>query len=78
METTIDAAGRIVVPKSLRDRLGLTPGSRVDISEYGLGLAVVPRGRTARIVEKDGRLVSVGSATLEDAELFGLIDAGRR
>ena len=26
MQTTIDSAGRIVIPKTLRDRLGLIPG----------------------------------------------------
>ena len=78
METTIDAAGRIVVPKALRDRLGLTPGSRVDISEYGPGLAVVPSGRTARIVDEDDRLVATGSSPLGDEELFALIDTSRR
>lgn len=31
MRTTIDAAGRIVVPKSLRDALGLTPGQDLDV-----------------------------------------------
>jgi len=78
METTIDGAGRIVVPKALRDRLGLTPGTRVDISEYGMGLAVVPRGRTARIVEEHGRLVATGTTHLDDDDVFALIDAGRR
>jgi AbrB family looped-hinge helix DNA binding protein len=32
MEATIDQVGRICLPKPLRDRLGLTPGSTVDIS----------------------------------------------
>ncbi|MCX6394983.1 MAG: AbrB/MazE/SpoVT family DNA-binding domain-containing protein [Propionibacteriales bacterium] len=36
--TTIDAAGRLVVPKELRDRLGITAGSRVEIREEGSGL----------------------------------------
>jgi AbrB family looped-hinge helix DNA binding protein len=31
MRTTIDAAGRIVVPKSLRDALGLSGGQAVEI-----------------------------------------------
>lgn len=31
MRTTIDAAGRIVVPKSLRDAMALQPGHALDI-----------------------------------------------
>lgn len=31
MRTTIDAAGRIVVPKALRDAMGLDAGRQVDI-----------------------------------------------
>lgn len=31
MRTTIDKAGRIVVPKVVRDAMGLAPGRRVDI-----------------------------------------------
>ncbi len=78
METTIDAVGRIVVPKPLRDALGLTPGSTVDISRYGAGLQLTPRGRTARLVEEAGVLVASGETTLDDDTVFGLIDALRR
>jgi len=31
MSTTIDAAGRLVVPKAVRDAMGLKPGVPVDI-----------------------------------------------
>jgi len=31
MKTTIDAAGRIVVPKRLRDELGLQPGQVLEL-----------------------------------------------
>ncbi len=59
MEAVIDSGGRILVPKQLRDALGLTPGSTVDISAYGPGLQIVPGGRSARLVRnKDGRLVA--------------------
>lgn len=34
METTIDRAGRVVIPKQLRDRLRLSGGSVVDIQEH--------------------------------------------
>ncbi len=78
METTIDSVGRIVVPKPLRDALGLRAGSTVDISRYGSGLQLVPTGRTARLVEEAGALVATGDMTIDDDVVFGLIDTGRR
>jgi AbrB family looped-hinge helix DNA binding protein len=78
METTIDSAGRIVVPKALRDALGLTPGTTLDVSSYGAALTLIPRGRTASVIEEDGRLVADADQVITDDEVFGLIDAGRR
>ena len=78
MRTTIDAVGRIVVPKPLREALGLTPGSTVDISRYGAGLQLVPTGRTARLVDEEGVLVATGDTIIDDETVFGLLDAGRR
>ncbi len=78
MEVTIDSVGRIVVPKSLREVLGLVAGSTVDISRYGAGLQLVPAGRTARLVDEDGALVATGDTPIDDEVVFGLIDAGRR
>jgi len=78
MKATIDSVGRIVVPKALREALGLTPGSSVEISRYGAGLQLVPAGRTARIVEEKGALVATGDTSIDDEIVFGLIDAGRR
>ena len=78
MEAVVDQAGRIVLPKFIRDALGLLPGTKVDISPYGAGVQVVPAGRTARLVEEDGVLVSAGDTPVNDDILFGLIDAGRK
>ena len=78
METKIDAVGRVVVPKPLRDALGLSAGSTVDISRYGPGLQLVPAGRTARLAEEAGVLVATGETVIDDDTVFGLIDAGRR
>lgn len=78
METTIDSVGRIVVPKPLRDALGLQAGSTVDISRYGAGLQLIPTGRTARLVDESGALVATGVTTIDDDVVFGLIDTGRR
>jgi AbrB family looped-hinge helix DNA binding protein len=78
MESSIDSAGRIVVPKPLRDALGLTPGTRVDISRYGAGLQLLPTGRTARLVDESGVLVATGDTVIDDDVVFGLIDGGRR
>lgn len=55
MRATIDKAGRLVIPKSIRDRLGLGPGE-VELSADGVALrveAVAGEG----VVERDGRLV---------------------
>lgn len=78
MEATVDEVGRIVLPKPLRDRLRLTPGTKVDVSEYGSGLHVAPMSRTARIEERHGRLVAVADTPITDDDVLALIDAGRR
>jgi AbrB family looped-hinge helix DNA binding protein len=79
MKATIDSAGRLLLPKSLRDALGLTPGSTVDVSPYGGGVQITPGGRTARLERSDdGRLVARSETVVTDDVVFALIDAGRR
>ncbi len=79
MEAVIDSGGRVVLPKQLRDALGLVPGTKVDISAYGGGLQIVPGGRTARLErDDDGRLVAASETIVTDEMMFALIDSGRR
>jgi transcriptional regulator, abrB family len=79
MQVTIDSGGRIFLPKSLRDSLGLLPGTKADISPYGNGLQVTPGGRTARLeADADGRLVARSHTVVTDDMMLALMDAGRR
>ena len=78
MKATVDAAGRVVLPKPLRDALGLEAGASVDITFYGSGLHLVPHGRTARLVKEDGLLVATGDGKIDDEVVRALIESGRR
>ena len=78
MEAIIDQAGRVVLPKPIRDALGLLPGTKVDISPYSAGAQILPAGRTARLTEEDGVLVAASETPVDDDVVFALIDAGRK
>ena len=79
MKATIDSGGRLLLPKALRDALGLAPGSTVDVSAYGAGLQITPGGRSARLERDDeGRLVAISETVVTDEAVFSLIDGGRR
>lgn len=64
MNTTIDSAGRIVVPKALRQALGLTAGQTLEIrsSDGRLEIEVAP---TPMQLKKRGK----GVVAVPDAEL---------
>jgi bifunctional DNA-binding transcriptional regulator/antitoxin component of YhaV-PrlF toxin-antitoxin module len=73
----MDSAGRLVVPKPLRDRLGLMPGV-VEVEVDGADLRVRPiAGDT--VSDDDGWLVvpASGSAMTDD-EVQALRDADQR
>ena len=42
MIATIDSGGRVVIPKAVRDRLGLTPGTEVEIREQEGSVEIAP------------------------------------
>ena len=77
MKATIDKAGRLVIPKELRERLGLRPGE-VEIVADGAGLCVEPVA-TESLVERAGRLVIPAAGTsLDDDGVRALRDADQR
>jgi AbrB family looped-hinge helix DNA binding protein len=67
MRTTIDQAGRVVIPKALRDQVGLTPGE-VEIVVDGAGLRVEPVA-TDDLEERDGFLVLGPSGAVIDDDM---------
>ena len=54
MRTTIDKAGRLVVPKVLRDRLRLEPGTELEIDVVDDRLEISAPRPVATIVEGPG------------------------
>ena len=64
MKATIDAAGRIVVPKSLRQALGLKPGQPLEI-RAGDGRLEIEIASTPMQLKKRGKgMVAVPDAAL--------------
>jgi AbrB family looped-hinge helix DNA binding protein len=64
MRTTIDSAGRIVVPKSLRQALHLKPGQALEI-RAGDGRLEIEVAATPMTLQKRGR----GVVAIPDIEL---------
>lgn len=80
MQVTIDKLGRIVVPKPVRERLGLRPGARLDLVEDDDEVRLRPVGVPARLEEQDGVLVVVHdeAGSLEADAVLRLRDQIRR
>jgi AbrB family looped-hinge helix DNA binding protein len=77
MRTTIDKAGRVVIPKALRDRVGLREGE-VDIEADGAGLRIDPVTATG-LERRSGRLVIPPSGVrITDRMVRDLRDADQR
>ncbi len=60
MEVTIDSAGRIVVPKPVRERLGLRKDSKLELKETEEGLILKPIEKDPLWKRENGRLVFYG------------------
>ena len=64
----IDKSGRIVIPKKMRDAMGLGAGSRLRVERAGDRLVMEPPVEEARLEMRDGLLALAGGGkrTVED------------
>lgn len=62
MKLSLDKSGRVVLPKPLRQRLGLRAGTTFEVTEAVEGLLLRPVARRPSLVERDGFLVHTGQA----------------
>jgi AbrB family looped-hinge helix DNA binding protein len=53
-ETTIDGAGRIVIPQKVRRALHLLPGTRIRITERGRAVMLEPIDEEPVLIVRDG------------------------
>jgi AbrB family looped-hinge helix DNA binding protein len=81
MRATIDQGGRVVVPKEIRERLGLTAGAEVELSEVDGRLEVSPIPTPMQLEEVEGELVAVADVdvpTLTSDVVRAVIESTRR
>ena len=59
----IDSAGRVVIPKPVRDRLRLQPGDALELESDGDTLRLSPKRPKAVLCKEDGIWVYCGDST---------------
>ena len=73
MMIKIDSAGRIVVPKAIRQRLGLNPNTELEIVEQDGGVLLRPVEERPSMIRVNGHWVHTGRA-LPGADFERVLD----
>ncbi len=77
LETMIDRAGRLVLPKPIRDLMGLSPGTRFEIYERDGEIRLVPLPEAPTLEKRDGVLVVTSGDPLPEEDWTSRIRAAR-
>ena len=64
MKLRLDKSGRVVLPKPIRQRLGLRAGTTFEARESPEGLLLRPITQRPSLVERDGFLIHTGQAAV--------------
>ena len=79
MRTTIDAAGRLVVPKPLREELGFAPGAELELTAVDGRLEVAVPSRVRVDTGPHGvRFTADTDERLSAEQVRALMERGRR
>lgn len=80
MATTIDKAGRLVIPKSIRDEARLQPGMPLDVTFRDGRVEIEPSQVEIRLERKGRILVAVApeAPPLTSEQVREVIEEGRR
>jgi AbrB family looped-hinge helix DNA binding protein len=65
MKATIDAAGRVVIPKKIRDQAGLRPGTPLDVRLVDGKVEIEPEYLPVKFVREGRLLVAVPLVPVE-------------
>ncbi|HET7697122.1 MAG TPA: AbrB/MazE/SpoVT family DNA-binding domain-containing protein [Vicinamibacterales bacterium] len=80
MRTTIDKAGRVVIPAPIRGRAGLTPGTALEVTADEAGIRIERVAAGPKLVRIGKRLVArptVGADERPAVDIAALIEDER-
>ncbi len=78
MQVSIDRAGRVVVPKPLREALGISPETPLEIEVVDGHLELSPSHAAAKVIEgPHGPVVAATGTPITDEDVRRVLEAAR-
>ncbi|MEH2612496.1 AbrB/MazE/SpoVT family DNA-binding domain-containing protein [Bradyrhizobium sp. AZCC 1693] len=72
MATTVTSKGQVTIPKPVRDRLGIVPGSRVEFRLATDGSIVIEKADGTREPSRFAKLVGIAGPGLSTDEIMAI------
>ena len=73
----VDRLGRVVLPKALRERYGLTAGAELELTDTGTGILLAPRRASTALRRLKNGFPVLSVAGKSTADLGQLIERSR-